>query len=179
MYSKFFRQTPKAGAGFTLIELLVVIAIIGILTSIVMVSLGSVRAKGRDVKRLSDLKEMSKLFALNYEPGIQFGGYGIQGTGGIFVPASNFSSYVTQLGSYKDISGVTTACTNASTGSCNYSIGDKAVLGGSLSPSTQNYIVCARLETNLGPLEGQVGGPGGPVSISSKTNGAVVAGCVF
>ncbi len=42
--------------GFTLIELMVVIAIIGLLASIITVSLVSSRAKGRDAKRISDIK---------------------------------------------------------------------------------------------------------------------------
>ena len=44
--------------GFTLIELLVVIAIIGLLATVIVVSLTSPRQKSRDAKRLADIKSV-------------------------------------------------------------------------------------------------------------------------
>jgi len=53
--------------GFTLIELLVVIAIIGILAAIVFVRLDTVRAKGRDAKRISDIGQLQIAFEAYFE----------------------------------------------------------------------------------------------------------------
>lgn len=58
--------------GFTLIELLVVIAIIATLSTVVMAGLNSARAKGRDAKRLSDVKALQKALELYYD---NCGGY--------------------------------------------------------------------------------------------------------
>ncbi|HLB95286.1 MAG TPA: prepilin-type N-terminal cleavage/methylation domain-containing protein, partial [Patescibacteria group bacterium] len=52
--------------GFTLIELLVVIAIIGILASIIIVSLIGVRERARDARRKSDLRSMRTALELYY-----------------------------------------------------------------------------------------------------------------
>ena len=59
----FFRHRSK---GFTLIELLVVIAIIGILASIITGSLASARARGRDAKRVADIKNIELALKLYY-----------------------------------------------------------------------------------------------------------------
>jgi len=44
--------------GFTLIELLIVIVIIGIIASLAVVGLNSVRSKSRDAKRISDVRQL-------------------------------------------------------------------------------------------------------------------------
>jgi len=58
--------------GFTLIELLVVIAIIGILSSVVLASLNSARAKGQDAARMADVKSLKTAMEMYYNDN---GGY--------------------------------------------------------------------------------------------------------
>jgi len=52
--------------AFTLIELLVVIAIIALLSSVVMASLNTARAKARDAKRFSDLDQVRTALEMYY-----------------------------------------------------------------------------------------------------------------
>ena len=49
-----------------MIELLVVVAIIGLLASIVTVSLTSARAKGRDARRIADIKTIEVSLRMYY-----------------------------------------------------------------------------------------------------------------
>lgn len=64
-FKKFFLNHNNK--GFTLIELLVVIAIIGLLASIIAVSVNSTRAKARDARRKADLDEIYKALMLYYD----------------------------------------------------------------------------------------------------------------
>lgn len=52
--------------GFTLVELLVAVGIIGVLASVSVVSLNSVRQKGRDAKRISEVKQMQNALEAYY-----------------------------------------------------------------------------------------------------------------
>lgn len=61
---KVFSSSKK---GFTLIELLVVIAIIGLLSSVVLVSMQSARAKARDSRRMSDVGQIMTALLLYYD----------------------------------------------------------------------------------------------------------------
>ncbi len=57
----------KRKQGFTLIELLVVVAIISLLSSVVMASLSSARMKGRDSKKIQELKNVSLALNLYFD----------------------------------------------------------------------------------------------------------------
>jgi len=69
--------TSKKKSGFTLIELLVVIAIIGVLATIVLVSLNTARKKSRDVRRESDLRQMNLALEMFFD---DYGCYPDEGT---------------------------------------------------------------------------------------------------
>lgn len=58
----FYKKNKK---GFTLIELLVVISIIGLLSSVVLVSLNSARVKARNTARISSIRALASAFNLS------------------------------------------------------------------------------------------------------------------
>ena len=66
--------------GFTLIELLVVVAIIGILSTIVLVSLNEARMKARDVRRLADLRQVALALEMYYDDNTDIGFPGSSGS---------------------------------------------------------------------------------------------------
>ena len=60
------KNMNKDKKAFTLIELLVVIAIIGLLSTLSIIALNSARAKARDAKRISDVKQMQVALEMFY-----------------------------------------------------------------------------------------------------------------
>jgi prepilin-type N-terminal cleavage/methylation domain-containing protein len=58
------RRKNKAKRNFTLIELIVVIAIIGTLTAITLPAINTARVKARDVRRVTDINQITKALEL-------------------------------------------------------------------------------------------------------------------
>lgn len=70
----------KGKKGFTLVEILVVVAIIGLLSSVFVIGLSGVRSRGRDTKRLADIKQVQNAMELYYAKCGYYPG-GVDGTG--------------------------------------------------------------------------------------------------
>lgn len=60
------RKKQNHKKGFTLIELLVVVAIMGMLASLAVVSLNNARARARDARRISDIKQVQTALELYF-----------------------------------------------------------------------------------------------------------------
>ena len=91
---RYFKD--KNSTGFTLIELLVVIAIIGLLASIVLVSLNSARKKARDAKRIVEVKQLQTALEFYYD---ENGAYPISGNCGATLPNAGWCNSVQSLSS--------------------------------------------------------------------------------
>jgi prepilin-type N-terminal cleavage/methylation domain-containing protein len=79
----------KNEKGFTLVELLVVIAIIGVLATLVLLQLGTARARARDTKRIADVNQIRTAVEQYYED-----------NGGVYptaITSAELSRYLTRV----------------------------------------------------------------------------------
>ena len=131
--------------GLTLIELLVIIAIIGILISVVVVSLGGARAGGRDTKRQTNIRQISTALELYYNENIAY----VQSA----VMPTSIGTFLSQVP--KD----------SESGSSPYGWVDNSVSGGN---DDQDYCVYAILEKPPATSGNTVYFIAGPTGVTEK-----------
>lgn len=128
--------------GFTLIELLVTIAIIGILSSVILVSLGVSRAKARDSRRYADLNQIVKAMELCYQESICAGGTDR------YPNISNGYNSVDQIGSF--MTTVPEDPTDSGQYRYYWTSNTVNITGGALA--NQYFCLYARLEIPVSPI---------------------------
>lgn len=155
--------------GFTLIELLVVIAIIGMLASIVLVSLSTARGRARDARRVSDLKQMLNAIA-QLGDSVDF-----QGCTGAGAKKASACQPNPNLSVLSDPSG-TTVCGAGGlnwdsalglTAACDYRVNKRSADG---TPKSNDYVICAYLEQGSNTLTA------GAVRINDASNNGIQQG---
>lgn len=159
----------RAKKGFTLIELLVVIAIIGLISSVILASLSRTRMKARDMRRISDLRQITMALELyfddhNYYPGTEQTGLGCvtppcwdvnilqKSNDATWIPlAADLVPYIKPL----PVDPINSPCNNWTNGCFMYFYGNVGRTGISITnglPTTPNvYDLVAQLEDQDNP----------------------------
>lgn len=136
----------KLHRGFTLIELLVVIAIIGILSSVVLASLNGARKKGRDARRISDLKQIQLALEMYYDSNSSEYPDALTSLAPTYISVVATDPQSAASYAYDNLTSAAAACAVA-TGVCS------------------NYVIGATLEdTTVGALASDIDGTVGAVS---------------
>lgn len=95
---KFF-SSIKSSRGFTLIELLIVVAIIGLLSAVVLSSLGTARNKAKDAKVKAEMSQLRAQAEMYNDTNGNFGTAAATCTAGIFgATLPGLTSIVTSIG---------------------------------------------------------------------------------
>lgn len=123
--------------GFTLIELLVVVAIIGLLATLSVVAFNMARAKTRDTRRVSDIKQLQTALAMYYSDN---NGYPVTSA---FVSGSSLSS-----GSTTYMAKIPTPPLPSNDGSCPVGVTDYIYA----SANTNTYTISYCLGGSTGDL---------------------------
>lgn len=101
MFQNKITQAAKDQKGFSLVEILVVLAIIGVIATMILISLGGAIAKARDAKRKATISQIGRVFSFScFMPQAGAGEYDIA----TFMPELKikYPQYAAVLSSVKD-----------------------------------------------------------------------------
>ncbi|PLX27375.1 hypothetical protein C0583_03615 [Candidatus Parcubacteria bacterium] len=129
--------------GFTLIELLVVIAIIGLLSTMAVISLNSARAKARDARRLSDVKQLSTMLSLEAADNPNAPLEGCDTANDLTTDCTGPGQITSEFSKFEDPTTPDTQCTDPAVGdvtTCGYSIVNSASTVGATTTQIRFYL---------------------------------------